>query len=359
MIRLSQIRLSAGGFTLGPVDLEAPAGSYTVLFGPSGAGKTILLEAVAGLHPVDAGTVELGGRDVSALPPEARGIGLVFQDALLFPHRTVRDNIRFGLGARTVPGLLRPRPRHGDPVGPAAAATGVTHLLDRRPQTLSGGERQRVALARALVTGPAVLLLDEPLGALDGDAREALQRVLKALASERGVTVLHVTHDLVEACALADTCAVLVSGTIRQVGAPLDVLTRPVDAAVARLVGARNVLRARICGDRSISLAPDVGRGAGALADQELVTVVIRPEDVLVGGEAPPGAALWHGVVEAVTYQGASSLVRVHLPPAVDALMPSRRVVELGLQVGVEVAVALPEASLHVLDAPLLTVPPI
>ena len=212
-----------------------------MLLGPSGAGKSLVLEAVAGVRPAAAGEVRLAGADVTEAVPERRHAGLVFQDGLLFPHLTVARNIAYGLRGAAEDGR---KGRRAD-VPRLAAAVGVEDLLARRPATLSGGERQRVALARALAARPRALLLDEPLSAVDQESREALQELLRRVCRERGLPVLHVTHDRVEAFALADACYVLIDGKMRQQGRPLDVLRRPADVAVARFLGARNVLPAR------------------------------------------------------------------------------------------------------------------
>ena len=176
-----------------------------------------------------------------ASSPERRHVGLVFQEGLLFPHLTVANNIAYGLrDAAGTAGRTATRTSGGSP-----RRWACTDLLDRRPATLSGGERQRVALARALAARPRALLLDEPLSAVDQESREALQELLRSACRERGLPVLHVTHDRDEAFALADSCHVLIGGAVHQTGRPLDVLRRPADAAVARFLGARNVLAAR------------------------------------------------------------------------------------------------------------------
>ncbi len=252
MIGLRQLEVEAGGFRVGPLDLEVADGAYAVLLGPSGAGKSLVLEALAGVRVAAAGRMVVDGDDVSRLPPERRRVGLVFQDGLLFPHLDVAGNVAYGLRAEGGSG----RRGREDGVRELAASVGVEQLLKRRPDTLSGGERQRVALARALAARPRALLLDEPLSAVDVEAREDLQDMLRAVSRDRGLTVLHVTHDRAEAFALADVCAVLVDGRLRQVGRPQDVLRRPADDAVARFLGARNVLRAaRDPGDASLARA--------------------------------------------------------------------------------------------------------
>lgn len=277
MIRLEGLRVQAGDFSLAVDDLSIGRGEYAIVLGPTASGKTVLLETVAGLRRSREGRVWFGARDVTAEPPERRGAGLVYQDYALFPHLTVAANIAFGLRSRRARVCARPttpsrpgvpsRPAVSGPPagGPVAAAggrpvagrrgppaednrvrelavlLGIEGLLPRYPEGLSGGERQRVALARALAIGPEVLLLDEPLSALDGPTRAELQGELRRVQRELGATVMHVTHDLDEALALGDQVAVLIDGRLRQVGTPEEVTRFPADVEVARLVGFKNV----------------------------------------------------------------------------------------------------------------------
>ncbi len=226
--------------------LEVPLDSspVTVLFGPSGSGKTTVLRCLAGLDPVDAGFIRYGAEtwaDPSArrfVPPQRRGIGFLFQEYALFPHLTVADNIGYAL--RGIAAGERARR-----VGEAARQLRIAELLERRPGGLSGGQRQRVALARALASRPRLLLLDEPLSALDAPTREELRGELRALLERTGITSIVVTHDRVEAMALGDRMAVLAQGGVRQVGAVHEVFSAPADLVVARVVGTENVARAR------------------------------------------------------------------------------------------------------------------
>ena len=230
MLRLSEIAVDLGGFALRVDSLELAPGEYLVILGPNGAGKTVLLETIAGLHPVEKGRIEFreasteperpgdGWTDVTAWPPEKRRVGFVYQDYLLFPHLSVSDNIGFGLKGRV------PTSARADRVREAAKLTGVEGLSGRRVARLSGGEQQRVALARALAIRPRLLLLDEPLAALDRSARREMADEVRRLCRDLGVTVLHVTHSLEEAVSLGDRVAVLADGGLLQIGPPRELL---------------------------------------------------------------------------------------------------------------------------------------
>ncbi len=269
----------------------------------------------------------------------------MFQDGLLFPHLDVAGNIAYGL--RDAAGRPAARRDRDAAVAGLAASVGAGHLLTRRPATLSGGERQRVALARALAARPRALLLDEPLSAVDAEAREELQELLRSLSRERGLTVLHVTHDRAEAFALADVCAVMVGGRLRQTGRPQDVLREPADEAVARLLGARNVLRASARPERSLACAHLSGIAlevAAPLPAGEF-DLVVRPEDVDVRlpGAAAAAANVVPAVVARLVLQGSHVLVGAEAAgtavPAmqVEALLGRRRVEELDLRLGTAV----------------------
>ena len=356
MIGLRGVEVAAGAFSVGPLDLDVPAGEYAVLLGPSGAGKTLVLEALAGVRRVRAGRLFVNGADVTELPAERRRVGLVFQDGLLFPHLSVAANVAYGFhrrnGERTG---WKGRPS-AERLKQLADDVGITHLLERRPATLSGGERQRVAVARALAARPRALLLDEPLSAVDVEAREELQEVLRSACRREGLTVLHVTHDRAEAFALADTCALLVDGTLRQTGRPQDVLRRPADAAVARFLGARNVLRA--VRDEHDSRIAHLSMGASLRAAFPLpaavVDLVLRPEDVEVWAAAAAPAEATNRLsvtVERLVLQGGHVLVGTQSPTPLEALVTARRADVLGLRVGAEVEFTVALAYVHAIPA--------
>ena len=277
------------------VSLEVAAGERLALLGPSGAGKSTLLRVLAGLERPSSGRVLADGADVTALPAHRRGIGLVFQDAALFPHRTVAENVGFG---PKVAGL--PRGEQAARVEEALALVGLAHAGDRDVTTLSGGEAQRIALARALAPRPSALLLDEPLGALDGPLRLRLQEDLRELFERLSLTVVHVTHDVGEAFALGDCVAILRGGRVAQVAPPETLWAHPADDWVARFLGMRNVARD---GDRATVTRPDavrIGPGTGATVvsadrDGPVVRLRVRRDDgveldaVSLGDAPEPG----------------------------------------------------------------------
>uniref|UniRef100_UPI003EC03E8C ABC transporter ATP-binding protein n=1 Tax=Streptomyces sp. 1222.5 TaxID=1881026 RepID=UPI003EC03E8C len=237
-IRLRDLRKSFGGTTaVAGVDLEIRDGEFFSMLGPSGSGKTTVLRLVAGFESPDQGRIELAGQEVTGLAPFERDVHTVFQDYALFPHMTVEQNVAYGLRIRKVPKaerLVRARK--------ALAEVRLEGYGQRRPAQLSGGQRQRVALARALVGRPRVLLLDEPLGALDLKLREQMQVELKAIQREVGITFVFVTHDQEEALTMSDRIAVFDQGRIAQVGTPAEIYERPATPFVASFVGTSNLL---------------------------------------------------------------------------------------------------------------------
>jgi putative spermidine/putrescine transport system ATP-binding protein len=259
------------------IDLEVMAGEFFTLLGPSGSGKTTTLRMIAGFELPDAGRVELAGRDVGPLPPYDREVNTVFQDYALFPHMSVGENVEYGLRVTGVPKADRARRREQ-----ALAMVRLGGYGDRRPGELSGGQRQRVALARAIVNRPRVLLLDEPLGALDLKLREQMQIELKAIQGEVGITFVYVTHDQEEALTMSDRIAVFNQGRVEQVGRPAEIYEQPANDFVAGFVGTSNLL------------------------ERDGKRVTVRPEKVrlLVPGDQTDGLHTEKGRVLDVSYAG-------------------------------------------------------
>jgi spermidine/putrescine ABC transporter ATP-binding subunit len=302
--------------------LRIAPGEFVTLLGPSGCGKTTLLNLVAGFIEADSGEIFLDGRPITHVPTWERGIGMVFQSYALFPHMNVARNVAYGLRMRGVS-----RAEIAERVTAALAMVKLGPMMDRRPRELSGGQQQRVALARALVIDPKVLLLDEPLSALDKNLRAAMQIELRELQQRLGVTTIFVTHDQNEALSLSDRVVVMNEGMIRQIGSPHEVYHRPADRFVASFVGDGSVLRGRIAGSEGDRLAVVVGEAqltgaragfpdaaAGAPAD-----IFIRPEALRI---AMPGeAAIAQGTVGARIFQGSHTDIFIDSPAA-----PSGRV---------------------------------
>ena len=236
MIEVKEIHKTLGKFAVRGVSLSIERGEYFVVLGPTGAGKTVLLECIAGLHKLDAGAIFINGQDVSALPPESRHVSYVPQDYVLFPHLSVFENIAFSLRLRRWS-----RTEIDQRVHSLAEMLGISHLLDRRPRTLSGGEQQRTAIARALAPHPTALLLDEPLSALDENTRVQIADELRTLPERFGTTVVHVCHNFDEALLLATRIGVMHAGRLIQVGLPQDIFERPNSRFVAEFMRVRNI----------------------------------------------------------------------------------------------------------------------
>ena len=284
-LAVENVSLVLGAFTLHEVSLQVAPGEILVLLGSNGAGKSVILETIAGFHRPLRGRVKIGERDVTALPPEARHVGYVFQNFALFPHLTVAQNVRFATEAR---GPARAR-RSGAEARIAALLErfGLSRLADRRPADLSGGEKQRVALARALATDPAVFLFDEPFSALDAVTRDALRDELAGFLREARVPAVYVTHDYAEAMAFADHVAVVDGGTVVQSGPAEDVFGAPRTVRIARILGVDNIVegevRARVGGIAIIALGASelrVSMRERVVAVGQRVSVGIRAEEL-------------------------------------------------------------------------------
>jgi spermidine/putrescine transport system ATP-binding protein len=316
-LELVRVTKAFGGFTaVDDLTLTIPSGSFFALLGPSGCGKTTTLRMVAGLEQPTAGRISIGGKDITDTKAYQRPVNTVFQSYALFPHLSVLENVAFG---------LRRKGAH-DAVAKAGAGLDLVelrHLADRKPSQLSGGQQQRVALARALVNNPAVLLLDEPLGALDLKLRRQMQVELKRIQTEVGLTFVHVTHDQEEAMTMADTVAVMNAGRVEQMGAPAELYELPRTAFVANFLGQSNMLPGTVV-DGGAVLGVDVGGvrvqvpAERAVSRSGSVLVGVRPEkmQILVADQdAPEGTnVLGPGTVVDVSFTGVSTQYQVEIP---------------------------------------------
>lgn len=358
MIVVDRLRYAVGTFALQDISLEVPRGEYFVLLGPSGSGKTLLLESLCGLHRISAGRVLVDGNDVTRLEPRRRRIGYLPQDYALFPHLSVRANVAFGLHHPLAARLGAARPQ----IDELLKLVDIELLARRKPRTLSGGEKQRVALARALAVQPLVLLLDEPVSALDEQMRDTLCRQIKDLQRRTGTTTIHVCHNFAEMLAVADRVGVIQGGRIIQVGTPQEILQRPRNRFVAQFVQAGNVLAGRAVADgRWLRITCPAGlefraERAGAAFVAGVVTFVIRPENIGVVREAraaaPPESTCWPGAVTEVADRGATVKITVASPCGltVQALLSRKEFLRLSVQPGDQVNLSVAPGDVHVLE---------
>ncbi|WP_017793634.1 ABC transporter ATP-binding protein [Leucobacter salsicius] len=310
------------GFTaIENVDLTIPAGSFFALLGPSGCGKTTTLRLVAGLEDPTEGRILIGGRDVTDLKPHKRPVNTVFQSYALFPHMSILENVAFGLRRRKIDGAT-------EKAHEALRLVELDHISDRKPAQLSGGQQQRVALARAVVNRPALLLLDEPLGALDLKLRRQMQQELKQIQQEVGLTFLHVTHDQEEAMTMADTVAVMNKGRIEQMGAPAELYELPRTVFVANFLGQSNLFSVTVAGGTETVLHTDFNGSRISLLRSRTernageITVGVRPEKLRLHREPPAVDAgvnvVGPGRITDVSFIGVSTQYTVSIPGSDD-----------------------------------------
>jgi putative spermidine/putrescine transport system ATP-binding protein len=296
------------------LDLEVRQGELISLLGPSGCGKTTALRIAAGFERADHGSIVVGDTDISSMPPHKRNMGMVFQSYSLFPNLDVSANIEYGLRTRKMP-----RSDSRARVVEMIELVQLERHANKYPHQLSGGQQQRVALARALAIKPSVLLLDEPLSALDAKVRASLRDEIRRIQTELGITTMFVTHDQEEALAISDRIAVMSQGNIEQLGTPAEIYRHPSTAFVARFIGSMNELPATVIDDSTVrvnGLAVHILRGTGLAADAP-VHLLVRPEDTRFVGEGEPGLT---GSVVSHTFQGVSTTVAVRLA-GLDALV--------------------------------------
>ncbi len=333
------------------VSLVIPKGSFFALLGPSGCGKTTTLRMVAGLEAPTSGSIAIGAREITGLKAYQRNVNTVFQSYALFPHLTILDNVAFGLR------------RRGDSDWKTKAQEALDlvelgHTAKKKPSQLSGGMQQRVALARAIVNRPDVLLLDEPLGALDLKLRRQMQIELKRIQQEVGLTFVHVTHDQEEAMTMADTIAVMKSGKLEQVGHPADLYERPASTFVANFLGQSNLLSGTIVGSDGDRAVVDV-HGIRVAVDRSMVPAAstsvwlgVRPEKLRIGlATAPAGGNALRGTVTDVSFTGVATTYLVRMPWGQELVVVQQNDGQPRSELGDEVSLAWDPAHAFALDA--------
>ncbi|HOP67461.1 MAG TPA: tungstate ABC transporter ATP-binding protein WtpC [Methanoregulaceae archaeon] len=347
MLHIDNISIDLGEFRLDEASLDVAPGEYLVILGPTGAGKTILLETIGGLYTPRSGSISINGRQITNRPPKERNICMVYQDFMLFPHLTVEENIVFGLRSRkTDEEDAKKKGRE------MARLLAIDHLLHRYPDTLSGGEQQRTAIARALVMEPNLLLLDEPLSALDAQTRESLVKELKRIQKITKVTVLHVTHNFEEVFALADRVAVMNRGRIVQVGPPDEVFRKPNSEFIAHFTGTKNIFRG-VCSMDSGASTIRVGTisiASRTCREEGEVYATIRPEDILVSRTPITSSARnsLFGTITGIANNGMFVKLTVDAGVPIVSVLTRQGFEEMDLDIGDEVYLTFKAAAVHV-----------
>ncbi|NDV21835.1 ABC transporter ATP-binding protein [Desulfovibrio sp. JC022] len=343
MIKIEELNVELPKFSLQDINLHIPEGDFFTLLGPTGSGKSVLLETIAGLVPISSGSIKISGNEIAHLPPEKRGLSIVYQDYALFPHLSVMENITFGAKYQGINEAKAVRK-----AAELAEKLNISHLLTRTPRHLSGGERQRAAIARALLVDPAVLLLDEPLSALDPAFRQEVQDLLKDLHRETGITFVMVTHDFDEALYLSTNGAIIRNGELIRKGKIRDIFNSPGSEFVAGFVGMSNIYLCtpmKECvklGNLKLECTMEKKGSETRLA--------FRPEEVLLGSEISKrnGQNSFYATIKGITAGGFHARVTLDYNGMdIYALVPRKMIGNGELEPGLPIKVAIPEQSLH------------
>ncbi|MEN6553631.1 MAG: tungstate ABC transporter ATP-binding protein WtpC [Methanobacterium sp.] len=347
MIRIENLSNDWKEFKINNINLQVKDNEYFVILGPSGSGKTMLLELIAGMWPLDSGKIYMENKDITTLPPEKRGIGFVYQNYMLFPHKTVFENIAFGLKVRKVRDEeIKTR------VEEMMDLLKVSHLADRLPRTLSGGEQQRTALARALIIYPKILLMDEPLSALDRKTRDELMQELKEIHRKFDVTLVHVTHNFDEALMLADRIAIMRNGEISQVGTSTEIFRHPADKFVADFVGAENIIEGTAKKDGERLTIIDTGNISIYSTEQKQghVHITVRPEDIILSTQKVETSArnVFKGPIKGIVDTGALIKLTIDVGEPLVVFLTRQSFLDMELNIGKSVWTYFKATAVHV-----------
>jgi molybdate/tungstate transport system ATP-binding protein len=342
MIEIKDLSMDLGDFHLKDINLSIKNREYFIILGPTGAGKTVLLECIAGLHKIKQGQIWINGSEITHLAPEERKVGYVPQDYVLFPFLKVADNIAFGLKeAKYSPSEIKER------VNTLANLMAITSLLNRDTRSLSGGEKQRIALARALALSPKILLLDEPLGALDLQTAKYLRLELKRIHKELGITTVHITHDQTEAEEIADRIGILNMGSLEQVGGPDEVFFYPGNEAVSDFIGSPNILECNCCSSLGQGLMEVDCSGLRIILPHDgnsIERIALFPRDIYISDNLPPGPHMnrFQGVITALKPSATTDRLLVQVgDKTLQAEIPHDISEDMDLAVGKEVFLIL------------------
>jgi molybdate/tungstate transport system ATP-binding protein len=347
MIRIENLSNDWKEFKINNINLQVEDSEYFVILGPSGSGKTMLLELIAGMWPLDSGKIYMDNKDITTLPPEKRGIGFVYQNYMLFPHKTVFENIAFGLKVRKVQDEeIKTR------VEEMMDLLKISHLADRLPRTLSGGEQQRTALARALIIYPKILLMDEPLSALDRKTRDELMQELKEIHRKFDVTLVHVTHNFDEALMLADRIAIMRNGEISQVGTSTEIFRHPADKFVADFVGAENIIEGTAKKDGERLTIIDTGNISIYSTEQKQghVHITVRPEDIILSTQKVETSArnVFKGPIRGIIDTGALIKLTIDVGEPLVVFLTRQSFLDMELNIGKSVWTYFKATAVHV-----------
>ncbi len=346
MIKLVNVSKCVGNFSLNNINLRIEDNEYFVILGPTGSGKTVVLEIISGMYKPDDGEVWINERNVTEEYPEERHIGFAYQDYMLFPHLNVQENIIFALNIKKMP-----RNVINKKLDQMASLLNIESLLKRYPSTLSGGEQQRVSIARALVAEPEVLLLDEPLSALDPRSKEIFQQELKSIHQQIKTTTIHITHDFNEALVLADRIGIMHEGKIVQVGNPTDIFLKPTTQFVAEFVGMKNIYNGEITYKLSEKYARINNVYLRVVTELKgNIRVAIRPEDIIIASRSFSSSAqnILNARIVEIIPNGSFDNIILDAGITIVAMITRRALNELNLKLGQEVLAVFKTTAVHI-----------